>query len=272
MTEAQLVELETLAVELARVAGAEIAGALGRIATVRYKGGAAGAESLRDPVSEVDHNVEVLIRARLADRFPTHGIVGEELDDFPSGEDGIVWAIDPIDGTANFVNGYPLFAGSIGVVQHGVPVVGAVWSSTSHALRPGVYHARRGGPLQFDGEPLALATNAAVRRRLAGSPNAPAHSAEAQWDFRKSGSAAIECCFVACGLLQVSRFERPNIWDVAGGIPLMQAAGRSVLVPDGAGGWSDFAGFTADPLRSWKSPMLMGEPEALPRFADSLRG
>jgi myo-inositol-1(or 4)-monophosphatase len=67
-----------------------------------------------------------------------------------------VWAIDPIDGTTNFVNGFPLFAASIGMLHRGCPVVGAIWCSTSYALRAGVYHARAGGALRFEGEPLAL--------------------------------------------------------------------------------------------------------------------
>ncbi|MYI82359.1 MAG: hypothetical protein F4056_03295 [Chloroflexi bacterium] len=82
-----------------------------------------------------------------------------------------VWVLDPVDGTANFVNGFPLFASSIGVLRRGRPVVGAIWCSTSHALRPGVYHAQEGGPLCFEGEPAPLGRpSVGVKRRLGASP------------------------------------------------------------------------------------------------------
>src|SRR3974390_1777244 len=103
----ELQEIEDVAVELASLAGAAITRTLGSIFTVRYKTGPQGAEiSLRDPVSEVDGLIESLIRARIGDRFPDHAIIGEEMKD--RHEDAYLWAVDPIDGTTNFVNGFPL--------------------------------------------------------------------------------------------------------------------------------------------------------------------
>src|SRR5262249_53790844 len=160
--------------------------------------------------------VEVLIRARLGERFPEHVIIGEEIDERTGLANDIAWVIDPIDGTANFVNGYPLFAASIGVLYRGSPLVGALWCPASHALRSRVYHARSGGPLSFDDQPIERNPNPAVRRWLAGIPNA-GDASRFPWDVRVSGSAAIECAFVAAGLLRVARFDRPNLWDIAGG-------------------------------------------------------
>ena len=141
-----LARLERTAVELATLAGAEITTSLGQTLSVRYKGGTEEA-GFADPVSEVDHNTEVLIRARLNDAFPTHGILGEEMDAKAGESDEFVWAVDPVDGTTNFVNGFPLFAASIGVLYRGRPLVGAIWCSCSHALRPGVYHGTAGACL-----------------------------------------------------------------------------------------------------------------------------
>ena len=168
--ETQLAEIEKVAVELANLAGAEITNALGGILSVKYKGRAEAEELWRDPVSEVDHRIEELFRSRLGAEFPDHGIIGEEFDDKVGREDGYVWAIDPIDGTANFVNGFPLCAAAVGVLHKGVPVVGAVWCGASHALRPGVYHARSGGVLRFNNDEVVPRANPAVRRRLAGVP------------------------------------------------------------------------------------------------------
>jgi len=75
-----LLELEDVALELARLAGVEVTNALGRTLAVRYKKSAIGAETFCDPVSEVDHTVEVLVRARVSEQFPEHEIIGEEIE------------------------------------------------------------------------------------------------------------------------------------------------------------------------------------------------
>jgi myo-inositol-1(or 4)-monophosphatase len=256
-------DIEDMAVQLATLAGAEIVRTFGRIFTVRYKTGDAGKLSVRDPVSEVDRHVEKLIRTRLAERFPSHDIIGEEMEERPGRGQDCVWAVDPIDGTTNFVNGFPMFAASIGVLHRGVPVAGAVWCSVSHALRAGVYHAAAGGKLRFEGDDVTPKVNADVLRRLAGVPIA-ADADEAGWETRKTGSAALECALVAAGLLEVARFASPHIWDVAGGIALVRAGGRVVREHDGMQ-WKPMERFapssqsgSAPDLRAWRRPIVVG--------------
>ncbi|MET0241447.1 MAG: inositol monophosphatase [Sphingobium sp.] len=254
-------DMEALAVELAALGGAEIIAALGSILSVKYKGGEADAKLLRDPVSQVDGAVEAMIRLRVAENFPDHDIVGEEMDERPGRGHDFTWAIDPIDGTTNFVNGFPLFASSVGVLYRGVPIVGALWCSTSHLLSPGVYHCGGAPGLRFDGVEVSRQANPAVRRRLAGEPDLGGD--QQSWDVRKTGSAAIECAFVAAGLLQVARFATPNIWDVAGGIALAWAVGATVLEQHG-GEWRPFVGFGEDmeDLGLWKRPLILGGDHA----------
>ncbi len=269
MTADEREKIELLAVELATLAGAQIVAAMSRSLTVRYK----GPQGLfRDPVSEVDNGVEILIRARLAVEYPTHDILGEEILDRPGNDHDVVWAIDPIDGTSNFVNGFPMFCATIGVLARGRPVVGATWCSTSHLLRPGVYHASLGGPLRFDGQPVIRPVHPSLRRRLAGEPDQSVPNAP--WHMRKTGSAAIECAFAAVGLLQFARFASPNIWDVAGGLALARSTGRAIRVREG-GRWREFVGFGrgTDPeavevMRDWRLPLIVGEPAAV---AEALR-
>jgi myo-inositol-1(or 4)-monophosphatase len=265
---ALLRQFEETAVELARLAGAEIVSALGRTLNIRYKTSADPGHDLawRDPVSEVDHKVESVIRHRLGELFPDHGIIGEEMEDAPAAADCPVWAVDPIDGTTNFINGLPLFAASIGVLHRGRPIVGAVWCSTTHALRSGIYHACSGGPLSFDSAALEVGPNPAVRRRLAGEPNLD-HDHDLIWDVRKTGSAAIECAFVAAGLLEVARFESPNVWDVAGGIALVSAMGGAAYTSSD-GEWGRFAGF-GDRPRSWRQPLIVGVEAAARRRTEA---
>jgi myo-inositol-1(or 4)-monophosphatase len=261
-------QLEETAVELARLAGAEIVSALGRTLNIRYKTSADPGDDLawRDPVSEVDQKVESLIRHRLGELFPDHGIIGEEMEDAPAAADCPIWAVDPIDGTTNFINGLPLFAASIGVLHRGRPIVGAVWCSTTHALRSGIYHACSGGPLSFDSAALEVGPNPAVRRRLAGEPNLD-HDHDLVWDVRKTGSAAIECAFVAAGLLEVARFERPNVWDVAGGIALVNAMGGTAYTSSD-GEWGRFASFGDHP-HTWRQPLIVGVDAAARRRTES---
>jgi myo-inositol-1(or 4)-monophosphatase len=156
-----------------------------------------------------------------------------------------------------------MFAASIGVLHRGLPIAGAVWCSVSHALRAGVYHAAAGGKLRFEGEDVTPKVNAAVLRRLAGVPIA-ADADEVGWETRKTGSAALECALVAAGLLEVARFSSPHIWDVAGGIALVQAGGGVVREHDGVR-WTPMRHFTPvsgsdqkPDLRAWRRPIVVG--------------
>ena len=279
---ALLETIEALAVELARAAGEQAQQALEREIAVDYKPDAKGKESTHDPVSEVDRAVEDLVRRRVGERFPGHGIVGEELDEHPSPDDEYVWVIDPIDGTANFVNGFPLFAVSIGVLHRGRPVAGAVWCGATHALRPGVYHAHAGGPLRLDGVAVSAGRATAVKRHLAAAPGGSSGGTK-QWDHRVTGSIAIEAALVAAGVFVAATFWAPRIWDVAGGVVLIRAAGREVWAR-GPAGWTPFERFAPperlphgarrrgarDPqqpprqpsLRDWRQALMVGTAEA----------
>ncbi len=116
-----------------------------------------------------------------------HDILGEEIAEATGRENDFIWAVDPIDGTTNFINGFPMFAASIGVLYRGRPIAGAIWCSVSHALYAGVYHASLGGDLCFDGEPMQTRINPGIRRRLAGEP-ACAAGRPSPGRIRKTGS------------------------------------------------------------------------------------
>ena len=77
------------------------------------------------PVTDVDKATEDCIRAIIAERHPSHGIIGEEHEPlFPDAE--LVWVIDPIDGTRSFIRGLPLFASLIALLHKGEPVMGII--------------------------------------------------------------------------------------------------------------------------------------------------
>jgi myo-inositol-1(or 4)-monophosphatase len=254
-----LAAIEETAVSFATLGGAEIARALGGTLAVRYKNLAETGQPFRDPVSEVDERVEARIREEVRRAFPDHAVLGEEAG--AEGDGRVVWAVDPIDGTTNFINGLPLFCASVGVLGDGVPIAGAIWCSTSHALRAGVYHARSGGALHFESEPIRPAPPPSVRRRLVGLA-APTPESAVDWDIRKTGSAALECAFVAAGLLEVARFEGLNAWDVAGGVALVRAAGGAAYERT-EDGWRPFLGFGGDlaTIRVWRRALVVAASE-----------
>jgi myo-inositol-1(or 4)-monophosphatase len=89
-----------------------------------------------------------------------------------------------------------------------------------------------------------------------------------------TGSAAIECAFVAAGLLRVARFERPNVWDIAGGIALVEAAGGVAVESEGAD-WALFEGFAAPAadgregdIRDWHKQIILGDKDSVALVSD----
>ena len=86
-----------------------------------------------------------------------------------------------------------------------------------------------------------------------------------------TGSAAIECAFVAAGLLRAARFRQPNLWDIAAGVALVQASGREVWTRSGQD-WAPLMRFVPDvnaarerfaPLRPWRQDLLLGDADAV---------
>src|SRR5690606_2917779 len=172
--------------------------------TVAYKDEAGRGLPPMDAVTNADRDIEELLVKRIRSAFPDHGILGEEgTQHFPPGHD-YTWVLDPIDGTQNFVNGLPFYASSVGVLHHGRPVAGAIWGATTHRLRPGVYHARSGGSLRFEGVDVATARPSKGKlRSLSAMPHdedehvrpeqmEPVADYRLPWDRRHVGSGALE--------------------------------------------------------------------------------
>ena len=277
-----LARIEALAAALAAEAGAFVVDRLEREILVEYKGDAKGKENTSDPVSEVDRAVEALLRERVANDFPSHVVIGEEDATQPDPDAEFVWVLDPVDGTANFVNGFPLFAVSIGVLQHGRPVVGAVWCATTHALNHGVYHAHEGGPLFLDGREVRPERATQVKRALAAAPGGSSAGTKA-WDHRVTGSMAIEGAYVAAGVFAAAPFWVPKIWDVAAAVVLVRAAGREAWTRDGSG-WKPFERFEAPArlpsnvkeqrppsVRDWRGAIVVGTTEGAAAIRERVR-
>jgi myo-inositol-1(or 4)-monophosphatase len=252
-----LVPLARHARRLAHQAGEQLQQALGSERTVRWK---YDDTRRRSAVSDLDESLEQTVRAGIRTVFPAHAIVGEEHEDAPSRDSPITWVIDPIDGTANFTNGVPLFAVSIGVLHGTRPVAGAIWCAATHRLGSGVYHGTDGGALYLDDDPVPAPPAHAVRG-IVSEPGGPSTRHDFG-DTRVLGSAAIECAWAAAGILRAAVLGRPRIWDVAAGVVLARAAGCDVFESrDQRLTWTPFTVFDGDdetPLREWSRPLTLG--------------
>jgi myo-inositol-1(or 4)-monophosphatase len=255
-------ELERTAVRLVRLAGALILSLREKPGEVQFKAGPSAPKNA-SPASDVDRGVEEMIRDEIKRSYPDHGIIGEEIDDAPEGSTDIIWVIDPLDGTSNFLNGFPLFASTIGVLEHGRPIAAATWCMTTHMGESGVYHAHEGSGLCFDSTTIDRRKSAAWRG-LAGEPGR-SNGTGREWDRRVIGSAATECAFVAAGILRVSSIEYPRIWDIAGGVLLARAGGCTVYSRD-TGDWkrlTRFAHGDLRELRKWRGALLIGDDDEI---------
>ncbi|MFG1947000.1 inositol monophosphatase family protein [Nonomuraea sp. NPDC048826] len=190
-----------------------------------------------DPVTEHDKAAEETIRAVLERRFPGSAVVGEEGGETGSGE--LVWYVDPIDGTANFAAGLPLFCVSIAAAVAGELVAGIVYDP----VREEEFTAGPGGA-RCDGEPVRSAGAARDREAmlLCGYPSprdleADGEEAlrrygrlvEAFSAVRRPGSTALNLAYVAAGRADAVYGRRSQPWDVAAGALLVRQAGGVYL-------------------------------------------
>jgi myo-inositol-1(or 4)-monophosphatase len=195
----------------------------------------------RDMVTAADYAVERRLREFLAVKTPNLGFLGEEEGPSVSvGGDSPFWVLDPIDGTANYARGVPLYAVSLGLVQGGHSVV-AVIDLPSADER---FEAVRGGGARLNGSPIhasgvsdlsdalvavgdyAVGANAAGRNRP--RLELTARLAERVQRVRMLGSAAIDLAWVACGRLDASVMLSNKPWDTTAGALIAQEAGAVV--------------------------------------------
>ncbi len=225
-----------VAVEAARRAGALLADGRGEPVHVETK------SSATDMVSEMDRGAEALIRAVLAEQRPGDGVLGEEGGEM-EGETGVRWIVDPLDGTTNFLYGFPAWCVSVAAEQAGDVVVGAVFDPTHNEL----WTAVRGGGAACNGTSLALpggegggldtalvATGFGYRAaERAAQGRVAAYVLPRVRDLRRAGSAALDLCWVGAGRVDAYFEKDVNLWDWAAGALVAAEAGAWVGGYDG---------------------------------------
>ncbi|MEU4572190.1 MULTISPECIES: inositol monophosphatase family protein [Nonomuraea] len=199
----------------------------------------------RDMATEVGYAVEQAVREFLTQETPEIGFLGEEKGIAHTG-DGLMWALDPVDGTANFLHGIPLCGASLGLVDKNVPTLGVIDLPFLN-LR---YSAAEGAGAQANGTIIqvseareletaivalgdyAVGENAHERNRprLALTQELAARVQR----VRMFGSAAIDLAWVADGRIDANIMLSNKPWDTAAGVIIAREAGATVVDLDGS--------------------------------------
>ena len=199
-----------------------------------------------DWCSALDSEVEDLLRRRIAERYPQHLFWGEEshsgTPDAEQLQDRPVWVVDPIDGSMNFLRGYPQYAISIALLHGGQPVVACIVDP----VRQEAFTAARGLGATCNGHPLRVAPTAKLEQCVA-STVFPKPRASFMDDYlrelsavmknvsgvRRAGSMALELAYLAAGRIDVFWARGMGAWDAAAGLLLIEEAGGQLWPLDG---------------------------------------
>jgi myo-inositol-1(or 4)-monophosphatase len=204
--------------------------------------GAISEKKKNDFVTRADKESEEVIAARIRERFPRDGFLGEEGGRRGGGDEARIWIVDPLDGTTNFIAGFPFWCVSVAAREKGEIVAGVVWDP----LRAELYAAERGGGAFRNGE----------RLRVTEQPNLDGAFLATGFPFRskeridlylalfralflrarairRAGSAALDLANVAAGVFDGFFEFKLSIWDIAAGSLLIEEAGGRVTDFDG---------------------------------------
>ncbi len=207
-----------------------------------------------DWCSDLDQAIEQHMRQRIAEAFPDHGFWGEETggqDDPVSPQaQPFVWLVDPIDGSMNFLRGYPQYAVSVALLCRGEPVVGCILDP----VRGELFSAQRGQGATCNGRPIRAAATDRLSQALAAtvfpkprSPLMPAYLPEltavlqGTAGLRRAGSMALELAYLAAGRIDAFWQRGMGAWDAAAGLLLIREAGGALWCLDGLPWWRSAA-------------------------------
>jgi len=254
----RLRELLALATDLAEAAGRIHVEGMTRALRIETK------SSPTDLVSQIDKESERLIVDRLREARPDDALLGEE-GALGQGTSGVRWVIDPLDGTTNYIYGYPAYAVSIAVEVDGQPQIGVVLDSSSGRL----YQAINGFGAVCDDQPIHVREQPDLATALVATGfSYEATQRERQGavvaqvigrirDIRRGGTAALDLCHVAAGHVDAYWELDLSPWDYAAGSVIARAAGADVAFPRAAHGHGP--------------AVVAAHPALLPEFLELLR-
>jgi myo-inositol-1(or 4)-monophosphatase len=232
-----------IAIRAARAAGDLIVRYVDRIDTLKI-----APKGRNDFVSEVDRQAEQEIIQILRKAYPGHVFLGEESGRQGAAGDEYVWIVDPLDGTTNFLHGFPQFAVSIALMHRGVPEAGVIYDP----MRQDLFTAKRGGGATLNNRRIRVTKLNSLAGALLGTgiPFKDQTHIDAYLGMlkalvrdtagiRRAGSAALDLAYVAAGRLDGFWELGLQKWDIAAGVLLIKEAGGIVTDLDGGEGYMD---------------------------------
>jgi myo-inositol-1(or 4)-monophosphatase len=211
------------AIEIAREAGEVL---------MAHRGVAFELKGEHDLVTAADRASEKLVIKRLQERFPDHGIYAEEGGRAEL-QSPLRWYIDPLDGTTNYAHGYPQWNVTLALAKQGEVIAGVVFDPLNREL----FAAERGAGARLNGAPIHVSKAPNLNESLVstGFPSRRRHQnvnihfyyqlAMVTHGVRRSGSAAIDLAYTACGRIEAFWEFGLNPWDMAAGTLLVEEAG-----------------------------------------------
>lgn len=259
-----------IAIKAARAAGTTILRSLNRLDSVPV------VEKQRyDFTSEVDRAAEAEAVREIKRAFPDHAILAEEGGASGHPKSRFTWVIDPLDGTSNYLRGFPHYAVSIAQLDRDEPVLGVVYDPVRDELfvagkgSGATLNERRIRVAQRLGlEGALLATGLPYRQRQhltsqLGMIRALLSEAE---DIRRTGSAALDLCYVACGRLDGFFEIGLKPWDLAAGALIVREAGGRVTDFRGQAGFMASGNVVAANLKVGDGMLAAIGPELSPEL------
>ncbi len=226
------------------------------------------------PVTEADHVTQDAILAAIAQEFPSHAVIVEEVVRHPDRHAEVenspyCWVIDPIDGTRNFGRGFPIYSTSVGVMREGRPVACAIYDASTGQL----YSAAWGGGAYRDAQRLQIHerqidtnTTIAVGSFRSGRIPDVVRGWMDRFQFRNLGSICLHLALVSAGLMEAAYALECKLWDVAAGSLLIREAGGVITNHFGRGLWpKDLVSYHGEDL-----PILAGSPQMHAMLLDEL--
>jgi len=200
-----------------------------------------------DFVSDADRAAEVEVIETIHRHYPDHAIRAEESG--TSGKSDYEWIIDPLDGTTNYLHGFPVFCVSVAVAHKGRVEHGAVYDP----LRQEFFTASRGEGAQLEGRKIRVSGRVDLERALIGTGFPYRDSNEKLEPYvnmlvsamkntsgvRRAGAAALDLCYVAAGRLDAFWETGLMPWDMAAGALIIREAGGIVSGLDGSENYLD---------------------------------
>jgi myo-inositol-1(or 4)-monophosphatase len=195
-----------------------------------------------DLVTEMDMAAEKLIKSKLHSAYPEIGFFGEE-DGGDKWQEGLVWVVDPLDGTTNYAHNLDHYCVSIALCNNGAPLVAAL----CHPARKNIYTAFKGGKAFKNGEQIKVNAIEEINQSLVvtGFPYNRRECMDQILErlkimmmnvqgIRRFGSAALDLCFVASGVFSIFWENNLKPWDIAAGSLLVEEAGGRVSCFNGS--------------------------------------